>query len=37
MIPFEYEKSFDELTVGAVYDGQYLPEGFDENIVNLYP
>lgn len=29
MIPFEYEDSFRDLTVRAVYDGAYLPQGTD--------
>lgn len=29
MIPFEYEYGFRDLTVKAVYDGAYLPEGTD--------
>lgn len=29
MKPFEYEYSFRDLSVGAVYDGLYLPEGTD--------
>lgn len=29
MIPFEYEYGFRDLTVRAVYDGAYLPEGTD--------
>lgn len=27
MIPFEYEDSFRDLTVRAIYDGAYLPQG----------
>lgn len=34
MIPFEHEADFRDLSVGAVYDGQYLPEGFDETNTN---
>ena len=29
MKPFEYEYSFRDLSMGAVYDGLYLPEGTD--------
>ena len=29
MIPFEYEDSFRDLTVRAIYDGAYLPQGTD--------
>lgn len=29
MKPFEYEYSFRDLSLGAVYDGLYLPEGTD--------
>ena len=30
MIPFEHEADFRDLTVGAVYNGQYFPDGFEE-------
>lgn len=30
MIPFEHESDFRDLTVGAVYNGQYFPDGFEE-------
>ena len=30
MIPFEHESDCRDLTVGAVYNGQYFPEGFEE-------
>lgn len=31
MIPFEHEADFRDLSQGAVYNGQYLPEGFFED------
>lgn len=31
MIPFEHETDFRDLSQGAVYNGQYLPEGFSED------
>ena len=30
MIRFEHEADFRDLTVGAVYNGQYFPDGFEE-------
>ena len=30
MIPFEHESDFRDLTVSAVYNGQYFAEGFEE-------
>lgn len=36
MIPFEHESDFRDLSQGAVYNGQYLPDGFNEAETDPY-
>ena len=35
MIPFEHENDFRDLSVGAVYSGQYLLDGFEESDIDI--